>query len=279
MGTEITTEAEVERSSSWHVCQASLERSKQALRSLEEFSKVDHPELSKRFERFRYRLYTLEKALTTRQDSKGRLAAVNLCVLLDGRESLEALDELVSVLIKAGVPMLQLRDKQLSDAELIERGRVLKEATRDSETLLIVNDRPDIAAVVGADGVHLGQDDMSVKDARAIVGSRKLIGVSTHTIEQARAAVLDGANYLGAGPTFPSTTKQFDDFPGLDFLRQVASEIRLPTFAIGGIGSENVKEVLSTGIRRIAVSSAVVNSEHPGQVAVDLLDVLSEHDD
>ena len=106
-------------------------------------------------------------------------------------------------------------------------------------SLAIVNDRADVAAIVGADGVHLGQDDLSVKDARAIVGPRMLVGVSTHNIDQARTAVLDGANYLGAGPTFASRTKAFDDFAGLDYLREVAAEIRLPTFAIGGIGIEN----------------------------------------
>ena len=111
----------------------------------------------------------------------------------------------------------------------------------------IINDRADIAAAVGADGVHVGQEDLSVKDARAIVGTRMLIGVSTHNIEQARAAVLDGANYLGAGPTFASRTKSFDDFAGLDYLREVSSEIRLPTFAIGGITAENLPSVMAAG--------------------------------
>ena len=106
----------------------------------------------------------------------------------------------------------------------------------------------------------LGQEDLSVKDARAIVGTRMLIGVSTHNIEQARAAVLDGANYLGAGPTFPSRTKAFDDFAGLEFLRAMAAEIRLPTFAIGGIDAENLPEVLAVGIERVAVGGAVTGS-------------------
>ena len=95
----------------------------------------------------------------------------------------------------------------------------LRELTRGTDTLFIMNDRPDLAALCHADGVHLGQEDLSVKDARAIVGPDALIGVSTHTIEQARQAVLDGANYIGVGPTFPSGTKQFEKFPGLDFLR------------------------------------------------------------
>ena len=276
VGTEIGTEAERKRSDTWQVCQASLERSKQSLRSLEEFSKVDFPELSSRFEQLRYSLYTLEKALSTSQHSQLRLTEVNLCVLLDGRDSVEQFNTIASEFVDAGVPMIQLRDKLLSDAELIERARLLCRITRRSRTLVVVNDRPDIAAIVSADGVHLGQDDMSVKDARAIVGTRTLIGVSTHNFEQARAAVLDGANYLGAGPTFPSATKDFDEFPGLEYLRRVSAEIQLPTFAIGGVNQGNVKDVLNTGISRIAVSSAVIKSDSPIQVAIDLLNRLSE---
>src|SRR5262249_28489189 len=139
------------------------------------------------------------------------------------------------------------------------------------ETLAIVNDRADIAAASGADGVHVGQEDLSVKDARAIVGPHMLVGVSTHNIEQARAAVLDGANYLGAGPTFASRTKSFDDFAGLDYLREVSSEIRLPTFAIGGITAENVPSVIRVGIERVAVSSSIVDAPNPPVAARELL--------
>ncbi|MCA9162756.1 MAG: thiamine phosphate synthase, partial [Planctomycetales bacterium] len=119
---------------------------------------------------------------------------------------------------------------------------------------------PDLAVLSRADGVHVGQDELSVKDARAIVGTRMLIGVSTHSIEQARAAVIAGASYIGCGPTFPSTTKAFGAFPGLDYLCQVAAEIRLPAFAIGGITDENLSAVLATGIRRVALRGQLLNS-------------------
>jgi thiamine-phosphate pyrophosphorylase len=121
----------------------------------------------------------------------------------------------------------------------------------------------------------VGQEDLSVKDVRAIVGTRMLIGVSTHNIEQARAAVLDGANYLGAGPTFASRTKSFDDFAGLDYLREVSGEIRLPTFAIGGIAAENLPSVMAAGIERVAVGSSVVDAADPGIAARELLIILN----
>ena len=150
----------------------------------------------------------------------------------------------------------------------------MRALTRETPVLCIVNDRPDLAALARADGVHVGQEEVSVKDARRIVGPESLVGVSTHTIEQARQAVLDGANYIGVGPTFPSGTKTFEHFPGLDLLRAVAAEIRLPAFAIGGITSENLAEVLAAGIARIAVSAAITAAADPAEAARQLLAVL-----
>src|SRR5690606_32363494 len=104
------------------------------------------------------------------------------------------------------VHVLQLRDKRLQDRELLERARRLRELTESTATLFIMNDRPDLALLAGADGVHVGQEELSLSDARAIVGPRLLIGVSTHSLQQARAALADGADYIGVGPTFPSNT-------------------------------------------------------------------------
>ncbi len=291
VGTEISTSTESQRTDAWDVCLASFERTKQSLRSLEEFSKVSSPELASRFEAQRYRLYTLEKTIGLTHESCSRLGDTNLCVLIDGMNTVAKFSELVEQLLNAGVGMIQLRDAKLPDRELLERAKTLVSQTtnqttnqttkrRDSSrpplthTLAIINNRPDIAAATGADGVHLGQEDLSVKAARALLGPRKLIGVSTHSIEQARRAVLDGANYLGAGPTFPSTTKSFDTFPGLDYLREIAAEVSLPTFAIGGIQAENLPQVLEAGITRVAVSGAVARALNPGENASVLLRIL-----
>jgi thiamine-phosphate pyrophosphorylase len=108
------------------------------------------------------------------------------------------------------------------------------------------------------------------------MGPRRLIGVSTHSIDQARAAVLNGANYLGVGPTFPSPTKAFEQFPGLEFVRQVAAEIRLPAFAIGGITLQNIEEVREAGISRVAVASAVTAAAKPLAAATALRAVLHQ---
>jgi thiamine-phosphate pyrophosphorylase len=268
VGTSISTPAETQRADVSAVCVASCERVKQSLRSLEEFSKVTAPEAAMKLESLRYRFYTLEKALTGRLRFRDELENARLYVLIDG----SCTEEKVRALIAAGVGMIQLRDKQLNDRELLERAQQLFDLchspTAEAEgCILIINDRPDIAAAVNADGVHLGQDDLPVKEAREVLGPRKIIGVSTHNIEQARQAVLDGANYIGVGPTFPSTTKEFDTFPGTAFLKQVADEISLPAFAIGGITLENLDEVLATGIKRVAVGGAIAKAEKPGEVA------------
>lgn len=198
-------------------------------------------------------------------------------MLIDGLFTTEKVHQLID----AGVGMIQLRDKHLKDRDLLQRALLVCDIARsprqDGEAmcLVVINDRPDIAAAANADGVHVGQDDLSVKAAREILGPRKLIGVSTHNIEQARAAVLDGANYLGVGPTFPSSTKAFDTFPGTALLKQVAEEISLPAFAIGGITLENLPDVLATGIKRVAVSGAVANADKPGIAAKAFMDQLN----
>lgn len=274
VGTRVSTPAEQNRSDVAAVCAASVKRAEESLRSLEEYGKIFDGGFAAQMETLRYRMYTLEKAIDIGRESRDRLANVSLCVLVDGRETAEAFVRLVARLVDASVGMIQLRDKHMDDRELLDRARQLRRLTSGSATLAIVNDRTDIAAVTEADGVHLGQEDLSVKDARAVVGTRMLVGVSTHNIEQARAAVWDGASYLGAGPTFPSQTKAFDEVAGLNYLRQVAEEIRLPTFAIGGISADNLPEVLSSGISRVAVGAAVTEASAPHSAARKLLSML-----
>ncbi len=274
VGTSISTAGESAREDAADVCAASLKRVQQALRSIEEYGKLLSPELASTAESLRYRVYTLEKAIGSTGACRQLLAKVRLCVLIEGQSDPETLASSARELADAGVGMIQLRDKRLEDRELLARAQALVAAVKSQPTLVIINDRPDIALASGADGVHLGQTDMPVRDARAIVGSRALIGVSTHAMQQARQAVLDGASYLGAGPTYPSGTKAFDEFPGLDYLRELAREISLPAFAIGGIGQENVLAVLDSGVPRVAVSGAIASAIDPEAAARQLVEIL-----
>ncbi|HBO45042.1 MAG TPA: thiamine phosphate synthase [Planctomycetaceae bacterium] len=274
VGTGLSTEGEIRRDAPCSVLTANFCRLQESLRTLEEFTKLIDSRLAAAFEQLRYRSYTLQRAVEVACDGRERLADARLYVLLDGQATPEDFQVLARDLVLAGVDVIQLRDKRLDDRTLLERARLLREITQGSETLFVMNDRPDLALLARADGVHVGQEELPLKEVRSLVGAGTLIGVSVHSIEQARAAVLDGANYLGVGPTFPSGTKQFDQFPGPELLAAVAAEISLPAFAIGGIDRDNVVQVLATGIRRIAVSSAVITSDNPSSEATWLKSVL-----
>ncbi len=276
VGTVLATASEQVREDSAAVLTANFTRLQESLRSLEEFGKLLDVAMAAELEQLRYRSYTLQRAVDVTRTSLQRLCRARLYVLIDGRSSPEEFERLARPLIDAGVHALELRDKQLDDRRLLKRARLLRRWTDGSDTLLVINDRPDLAALARADGVHVGQDDVSVKDARTIVGPGRLIGVSTHSIEQARQAVLDGASYLGIGPTFPSGTKHFDEFPGVELLRAVASEIRLPAFAIGGITGENLPDVLATGIGRVAIAGGVATAMDPPGAAREILSALTK---
>jgi thiamine-phosphate pyrophosphorylase len=262
VGTSVKTDEELSRTSLRHVAQASCKRLEQAFRSLEEYAKVlSIP--TRELEALRYQAYTLEKATLLTTDSQQKLAGARLYVLIDGGDSVEAFEKQALEICQAGADIVQLRDKQLNDRELLERAYRLRRVSRTCGTLFIMNDRPDLAVLAAADGVHVGQEELSVQNVRRLVGPEMLVGVSTHNIKQARHAVLAGASYIGCGPTFPSGTKLFDSFPGQPFLREVAAEIGLPAFAIGGITLENVGEVVGTGINRVAVGGTAMKNASP----------------
>jgi len=263
VGTRVSAADEYARASVQAVAVANWSRVRQAMRSLEEYVKVIAPRAAPALESLRYRAYQLERAVTTLHRGLELLARARLYVLLDGRPSVDEFLQLAGALIEGGAELLQLRDKTLEDRLLLERARLLRDVTRNRGVLFIVNDRVDVALLSGADGVHVGQREVTVKDARRLLGTDALIGVSTHCLEQARQAVLDGADYLGCGPTFPSMTKQFHEFSGLEFLREVHREIRLPAFAIGGIDRHNVDQVRATGFSRIAVGHGIVSAGDP----------------
>lgn len=278
VGTGLTVPAEAARLSPADVLSANFLRVQEGLRSIEEWGKLGEPAVAAAAKQLRYRAYTLHRAVEITAAGRARLAHVRLYVLVDGRGSGADFDRFVQSLLSAGVHAVQLREKRLGDRDLLARARRLRELTAGASALFIVNDRPDLAALARADGVHLGQEDLAVKDARAAVGPDALVGVSTHSIGQARQAVLDGADYLGVGPVFPSGTKHFEAFPGLDLVRHVAAEIRLPAFAIGGITPENVRQVAEAGLGRVAVGGAVTGAPDPAAAARELLDALDAAD-
>jgi thiamine-phosphate pyrophosphorylase len=274
VGTALCTPAERHRTSLIEVARANLKRLEEALRTLEEFGKVLSPRLGQAVEGLRYRAYTLERAILLGSTARQRLEEARLYVLLSGEGCAAALDWTIAEAAAGGAHVIQLREKGLSDRELLGRARQVRRWTRQAGVLFILNDRPDLARLSEADGVHLGQDDLPVKEARRVLGPDALVGVSTHTIEQVRQAVLDGASYVGVGPTFPSGTKDFPELAGPDFIRAAAAETTLPAFAIGGINRKTIDAAVAAGARRVAVSQAIAQADDPRRAAAELLRAL-----
>jgi thiamine-phosphate pyrophosphorylase len=270
VGTSLTTDAEQTRESLAAVVRVNSQRLQEALRSLEEFGKVQDARLGEAVEQIRYRSYTLERALLVGGDARRKLAGVQLYALLSSGSCKAALDWTIAEAAAGGVQMVQLREKNVTDRELMQRARAVRQWTQRAGVLFIVNDRPDIARLAGADGVHLGQDDLHVSAARRIVGADAIIGVSTHNLAQVRQAVLDGATYIGVGPTFPSGTKEFRELAGLEFVRQALAETSLPAFVIGGVNEDTIAAAAAAGATRVAVSQAIGQEDNPRATAAAL---------
>lgn len=163
--------------------------------------------------------------------------------------------------IAGGADVIQLRDKEATAKTLIENGRSIRALTRKAKVLFIINDRPDIAKAVDADGVHLGQDDLPIEVARSILGRGKIIGLSTHSLLQAKAAQKKEADYIGVGPIFATPTKPEYKAVGVDLIKKVRGEIEIPFVAIGGIDESNIDEILAAGASRVAVVRAVCGAK------------------
>lgn len=274
VGTGIATPQELYRPTLVSVVEANLKRLQEALRSLEEYGKVRSPGLGQAVETLRYRAYTLERAIVPGETARRRLADARLYVLVTFGLCARSPEWVVREAVAGGAQVVQLREKGLTDRDLLERTRQVSRWARAGGALFVLNDRPDLARLADADGVHVGQDELPVREARRVVGPDALVGVSTHDLEQVRQAVRDGASYIGVGPTFPSGTKEFAAFPGLEFVRQATAETSLPAFAIGGVTLKNLPEVVAAGARRAAVSGAICGSEDPCALAAAMRRVL-----
>ncbi len=271
VGTQISTAAESSRNEMSSVVIANSRRVQEALRSLEEFGKLIAPEFSATVKQIRYRSYTLQQQLISVGDTirspephNFRVQKLNdavLYVLITESVCRLPWRQVVEATLRGGAEVLQLREKHLNDRELLRRARWMADASRGAGCLFIVNDRADAAVAANADGVHVGQDEFAVSDARAVLRPDQVLGVSTHTLAQAQAAEAEGTDYIGVGPTFPTTTKSFPDIPGLALVTEVSRNINIPAFAIGGIDVKNIEAVRQAGGTRAAATWSVIGSE------------------
>ena len=179
-------------------------------------------------------------------------------------------EEKIEAALEAGVDYIQLREKNLSSAEYLLRAKRLREITKKYSTKLIINDRLDITMLSQADGVHLGQSDISVKDARVLLGKSKIIGATAKTVEQARMAMKDGADYLGSGAWFPTDTKK-DAIPiSEEMYRNILKEASIPNVAVGGITADNCDKPPSCGAHGLAISAGILKAK---DIAAEILKI------
>jgi thiamine-phosphate pyrophosphorylase len=278
VGTKYMLSSERVREDMAAVITAAGKRLGEALRTIEEFLKTINPADAAWVESIRYRAYDVEQKLAFTLHPASRFAAVRLCVLItESACKVPVWDVVADQAMSGGADCVQLREKNLEGGEFLKRAQRLVELCRSHGAICIINDRPDIALLSGADGVHLGQDDLPVTEARKILGRDKIIGVSTHCMDHAKAALRDGADYLGVGPFFKSDTKPRDFIAGPSYAAEVARTIHLPLVAIAGINEENVDQVLAAGIRAIAVTAAVTGQDDPKAAAARLKARLVEH--
>ena len=204
-----------------------------------------------------------------------RLVLPRLYVILDATLLNNSPQDCARELAAAGVRLLQYRDKSASARDLLKTSRELVSLLRPYGSSLIVNDRPDIAALAGAAGVHVGQEDLDPAQARAVVGEEMWVGTSTHNLEQFRAAAASPADYIAVGPIFPTTSKANPDpVVGLELIGQARPLTNKPIVAIGGITLERAASVIAAGADSVAVIRDVLCAEKPGEQARRYLDLL-----
>jgi thiamine-phosphate pyrophosphorylase len=277
--------AQAERQQSGQVLAANCGRVQEALRVLEEFGRSLDPELAQEAAHCRYALYDIEvDLLRAGGGGEGRRDRLQQCSLYLVTSPSPRLETVVAAALEAGVRLVQYRAKEgsltadgqpFTDGLRLQQARALRELCNRHGALFIVNDRIDLALAVEADGVHLGQGDLTPAIARRLLGPERLIGRSTHALAQLQQAVLDGCDYVGVGPVNATPTKPGRDPVGLDYVRQAAAASPIPFFAIGGIDAATLPAVLATGARRVAVVRAITEATDPYAASTQLLQLLA----
>ncbi len=259
------------------VLMANCKRLEEALRVLSEYSKaigIDATYL----EDSRYEIYTIEKELLQHEKLiRLKTSSLYLVTNRDGFNSDADFFTIIEKAIEGGVDIIQLREKNETEKRILEIAEGIKRLIANTNILFIVNDRVDIALACDADGVHLGQDDLPVQEARKITPYSFIIGLSTHSIKQGQNSLLSSADYIGVGPVFETPTKPDYNAVGLEYVKWANDNIKqLPWFAIGGINEINIKDVINTGAKKVALVRAIMNSKNPYKATKQIKEYLTE---
>ena len=250
-------------------------RVQEALRVIEEFSRLHNRELSKIASEIRYEIYTLEIDLLNLSKckiSKKILKENDLYIITDKKENLL---EIIEQLLTAGVKIIQHRFKSGSDKDHLQEAMQIKDLCRRYDSLFIINDRIDIALASNADGIHLGQDDLDLKTARKLLGYSKIIGISANNEVDISNALNEGCDYIGIGPVFETATKKDKKPLGIERIKSLTKDLNIPWFAIGGVTKNNISYLKSYGLKKFALVSQLMNSEDPKEDAIMMLKDLS----
>lgn len=198
---------------------------------------------------------------------------LSLYLVTDKSEDIEKFLKTIEESIKGGVSIVQIREKTAETLDFYNLALKVKKITTKYNVPLIINDRVDVALAIDADGVHVGQSDMPCDVTRKLIGKDKILGVSASTISEAKKAQEDGADYIGTGAVFSTTTK--DDAPSItkQDLKEIVDTIDIPVVAIGGINHENASELIETGISGLSVVSAIMNADNPKKASKELLNI------
>jgi thiamine-phosphate pyrophosphorylase len=252
-------------------------RVQESLRVIEELAKIPDIDLDpEKFKRARFSLYDIERALISRllrKEKSERISGLYAIIdtqFLKGRSH----DEIADQMLEVGARIIQLRDKTMSKKELLSVAQRLKSLCAVNGALFIVNDHLDIALAVDADGLHIGQEDIQLKDARRLLPIDMIIGCSVTNVTQAVAAESDGADYIAVGAIYPTSSKEDIEVVGLEIVKAIKKEISIPLAAIGGITNDNAEGVLAAGADSVAVISAILQAESLKEATRQIIDKL-----
>ena len=270
-----THQEQINRRTPQQIISSNSGRVQEALRVIEEFSRLHNHELSKVASEIRYEIYTLEidlLSLSKFKKSEEILKENDLYVITDQKENLL---EIIEEILIAGVKIIQYRFKTGTDKDHLKEAIQIKNLCKKYNSLFIINDRVDMALASNADGIHLGQDDLDVKTARKLLGYTKIIGISANNERDISNALKDGCDYIGIGPVFETATKKNKKPIGIEKIKTLTKDLNIPWFAIGGIKSNNISYLKSNGFKKVALVSQLMNSEDPKEDAIMILNELS----